>query len=306
MRILFANRPLNAWIGGDGVQYKETMEALRRRGIEVDRWEDMYRPPKQLKEYDLVQVFGLNFYWAKEAIRQCVFDGVPFIISAIFYPQVFDNSLDEMRDFVNYSKKTIALSEKEKKEMVDLLKVNENKVVVIPNGVNKTIFYNKNIKKDDYIVSIGRLQKQKGVDLLIKACKKGGFKLRYISSECRGVWAEEQKRQIDKYHQNISQTEVSELLNKSSVYVNPSLSERQSLGVLEACACGLPIVDSIFNRGADFLPSSLIVDPNDTDGLIEAINRQKGKKNNDAVLSWDDIALKLIKLYEDICYNANA
>lgn len=306
MRILFANRPLKAWIGGDGVQCKETMMALKKRGIQVEMWEDMLRPPKDINNYDLIHCFGINFYWSKETIRQCIFMGKPYVISAIFYPEEYDNTFPEMKLFSEKSLLTIVNSKKEKEEMMELLNINGDKIKIIPNGVNKEIFKKLNTEKDNYVVSIGRLQPQKGIDLLINACWIGGYKLRYISSECRGGWAEEQRKKIDDYYENISQEKVAELLNKSNVYVNPSLSERQSLGVLEACACGLPVVDSIYNRGADYLPSSLIINPCNTKEMAEAIKKIYNRENNDYVMSWDEVADLLIKEYENLGYNANS
>jgi len=168
--------------------------------------------------------------------------------------------------------------------------------------VNKDIFYpDKKIKKEDYVVSIGRLQLTKGVQYLIEACELAGKKLRFISSECKGETARLMRGLIDDYYENIPQTEVADLLRRSRVYVCPSLSERQSLGVLEAASCGLPVVDSIFNRGYTFLSSSKVIDPRNVKELAKAINEQwDSPPNTDRVPTWEDVAKELIKLYESI------
>ena len=87
---------------------------------------------------------------------------------------------------------------------------------------------------------------------------------------------------------------------QSKVYVCSSLSERQSLGVLEAKACGCNIVDSIHNRGADLLPSSIVVDPEDSEALKKAIRNQLLSVNEpDFVPSWEDVAKQIEKVYDE-------
>jgi len=301
MKILFFNRNPKLWIGGDAIQVEKTAESLRKLGYEVNI---VFEPYLLDENYDIYHIFHLNFNWSKAALEWVLKNKKPYVVSAVFFPKVYASTFNEMRDYVNQSLFTIALSEKEKEEMVYFLKCNPEKIIIIPNGVDKSIFYpDKNIKKEDFVISIGRLQEAKGIEFLIEACNKLNLPLRYISSECKGDWAYKIKAKIQDYYQNISPKEVANLLRRSKVYVCPSLTERHSLGVLEAVSCGLPVVDSIFHRGANHQPSSLIVDPRDTNQLAEAIKKQWGKENHDKVLSWDEVA-KII--FENYVFYLNA
>lgn len=295
MKVLLFNRNPKLWIGGDAVQVEKTREALIRKGIICNF---AYTQDYPLNEHDITHVFNINFDWTKTILTRLMKEKRPYIISAIFFPQVFASTFDEMREFINNSVYTIALSDNEKKEIEYFTMCDKNKVIVVPNGIDKGVFFNKGLIRDDVVVSVGRIQPMKGVQYLIEACKKLNRPLRYISSECEGGEARQIRSLIDEYHQNIPQEQVSDLLNTARVYVCPSKTERQSLGVLEAAACGLPIVDSIFNRGHKLLPSSIVVDPRNIGALAMAIDKQwDAPVNTDPVPSWDDVADQLITIY---------
>lgn len=296
MRVLLHNRDHKLWIGGDAIQVQNTEKALKKHGIDVVFSGDMYNP--YIDGFDIVHIFNINFFWTREAIRKCIFSGKKYVISAIFFPKEYDNSFNDMREFVNRSHKTIALSDNEKQEIIKLVKCDPNKIVVIPNGVDGSIFNKKDEQIEDYVVSIGRIQPMKGAHFALEACRRLGRKFRYISSECKGRDARTFRDHIDDYHENVSQDKVADLLRRSRVYVCPSLTERQSLGVLEAAACGVPIVDSVYNRGNKLLPSSIVVDPQNIEELTLAISKQwEAKRNNDIVPTWDYVAGELIKIY---------
>ncbi len=73
--------------------------------------------------------------------------------------------------------------------------------------------------------------------------------------------------------------ELAEIYTAASVYVDPSLHEGFGMQVIEAMACGAPVVCS--NRGA--LPevaadAALLVNPGDSDQIGSAVNRLLGDK----------------------------
>jgi glycosyltransferase involved in cell wall biosynthesis len=297
MRVLFANRDPKKWVGGDALQVERTMEALNRLGIET---EFTSRGDNPLDKYDLVHIFHINFYWTKEMYENCISKNKPYVISAIFFPQVFDVPKHEMFKFAVNAKKIICLSEKEKDEMISLLGVAPDKFVVIPNGVDKNIFKKGKEKRDGFVLSVGRLgEPMKGADLGLEACKKARLKYVYVGESKDTDHAKELKTQLEHY-EYLSPQELASLYRRASVYLCPSLSERQSLAVLEAAACGCPIVDSIHNRGNTLLPSSIITDPQDIDQTSKALKDQLNKINNDKVPSWDDVAKQILNEYTKI------
>jgi glycosyltransferase involved in cell wall biosynthesis len=296
MKILLYNRNHDAWKGGDAVQVENTMTILQKLGVDCEYSCD---PNISFDNFNFVHVFHVNFKWTKDICTRLISARKPYFISSIFFPKEYGVSFMEMKGFIDNSLQTIALSTAERQEMIDLLHCDPNLISIISNGVNKEVFYKDDTKRDDFIVSIGRLQQMKGPQYLIEACKRLGKKLRYISSDSNDPEAYKLIPMFDEYFENITEKEVANILKRSRLYVCPSLTERQSLGVLEAANCGLPIVDSVYNRGNDLLPSSIVVNPKNIEELMEAITNAWDKpRNTDHVPSWEDIGTKLIKLYK--------
>jgi len=127
------------------------------------------------------------------------------------------------------------------------------KIAVIPNGVDSKIFYPaKKLPNKPVILCNSRLGKRKGVEYLIRAMplvlkSLSGVRL-ILAGE--GVEKENLKRlanelKLDKQVKFLGQVEhkqLPEIYRKASVFVLPSLSESLSNSLLEALACGLPVV----------------------------------------------------------------
>lgn len=291
MRVLHYNRDHSRWIGGDAVQVENTVAALNRRG-----WSCTYscNPDEDLTQYDLVHIYHLTYQWGPDMALRCRGEGKPYVMSAIYYPQ----GGHVLMEIVDNSVKTIALSEIEKCEMVHILNCRPDKIVVIPNGVDSSIFYPD--KRLIGVINIGQIIETKGVLLLAESCKRLDLPYIHIGQFHGDDYGRACLNLIDKHYQDLSQTQVAEYLRKSRIYVCPSLGERQSLGVLEGAACGLPVVDSSFNRGARLLPSSVIVDPRDPEALDGAIMVQyMASQNTDIVPTWDAVAAQISEVYNE-------
>ncbi len=145
----------------------------------------------------------------------------------------------------------IAVSETTKRRLVDLLKVNPNKIVVISNGVELKKFEQKGEKEYGRILYVGRLESHKRVDMLIQSYK--GLKRVYPDIELIIVGKGPQKE----YLQNLSKEQnledvtfydplpydrLIEIMKSSWILVQPSIREGQGIVLLEAMAAGTPPV----------------------------------------------------------------
>jgi len=100
-------------------------------------------------------------------------------VDSIALRTAFDSLLG--RRMLNRSKRVLALTESEAKKCIKL-GVHSNKVIVVPNGVDPDDFSNLlpkgEFKKQFHIVNekmilyVGRINRRKGIDVLIKACSK--------------------------------------------------------------------------------------------------------------------------------------
>ncbi len=134
------------------------------------------------------------------------------------------------------------------------LKISENqKISVIPNGVDISLFKPIKTKKENkktIILGVGRLIPRKGLDYLIKSLgqlQNLNFELWLV-----GDGPEKENLQNLANESNISdkvrflgikdKKEIVGIYQQVDIFVLPSLNEGMSNTILEAMACGLPII----------------------------------------------------------------
>lgn len=127
----------------------------------------------------------------------------------------------------------------------------DKKIQIISNGIDLSKYHKNDIKRDQNILYIGRLEKRKGIKYLIDAfCKIKNTKSRLIIAG-DGV----DKLKLEKYVASkqvndrvdflgyISEDQKLKLLAKSGVFCSPALfGESFGIVLLEAMAMGLPTV----------------------------------------------------------------
>jgi len=162
--------------------------------------------------------------------------------------------------------KIITVSNYSKKDIVDFYKINEKKIDVVYNGydsnkyrvqeTNKEILKKYNISSD-FILFIGRLEEKKNTPRLIEAF--GEFKKRNPEDKHQLVLVGKSGFGFDRVVQNIkkynlekdvvlpgwlSDDDLPLLLNSARAFVFPSLFEGFGIPVIEAMACGCPVICS--------------------------------------------------------------
>jgi glycosyltransferase involved in cell wall biosynthesis len=160
-----------------------------------------------------------------------------------FYLELFMPKLADMN---------IAVSETTKRRLVNLLGVNPDKIVVIPNGVDLNKFDAISMdKKYGRILYVGRLESHKRVDTLMLAYHR--LKKRYADIELIIVGKGPQKGYLQNFSKELNLKDVTfydslsydkliELMKSSWVFVLPSVREGQGIVVLEAMAAGTPLI----------------------------------------------------------------
>jgi len=195
----------------------------------------------------------------------------------------------------------------------------ESRVVAIPMGFSKT---NKDIefneKRDKNILFIGRLEKKKSIDVLLRAFlvfskENSDYKLILAGKESHG--AEEIISIINELSlQNkvdmlgyISEEKKWELLKNSQLFVHPSAHEGSAIPVLEAWNAGISVIttDAPIMRevGRDavvnFKAGSHLDLADKISGLVDNKERQKelvtkGQKYL-STHSWEKVSEEIIK-----------
>src|SRR3989338_5463172 len=205
---------------------------------------------------------------------------------------------------------------------------NKHEIKVITNCVDTDVFYPANKKfssdsKDVHLLYISRLTFQKGIETLIKAC--GILKAKGVNNYKLTVVGEGHLKDamfllIDKLNIKDKVTflgwkkleELPDIYRSADIFILPSVMEGMASVVLQAMACGLPIIaskvegfqevleDNVNGLSAEYNNPQEFADAIEkllkSKELREAMARNSAKKAQE--FSWETIAKKYLELYE--------
>lgn len=172
----------------------------------------------------------------------------------------------------------VAVSSKNAEVLRRFDTVPEESVKVFPNGFDDTIFYPRDKKEareklglpqDVFIVSfVGHFIARKGIDKLIPAVEQAGVKV-----ICAGKGPIDPSGESCLFANTIGHEELPWFYSASDAFVLPTLNEGCCNAIVEALACGLPIVSSDLPFNYDILDetNALLVDPADVKALTDSI-----------------------------------
>ena len=215
------------------------------------------------------------------------------------------------------------ISSFEEKELLTDLGVPENKIVLLPIGVDTEIFRPDPSKKTEVmLLFVGRIDRIKGLHTLLQALPyvKIPVKLTIIGPP----WDPDYVREIEKMSQAInsvgfhkvtmigglSSTDLVPWYQKASLLVCPYLYETFSNVTREALACGTPVV-STGSHLMDNCSDGILLAQQDPRDLANVINNllakpqvcerlgKQGRSIIEKYFSMDSVVKDLIKLYED-------
>lgn len=163
--------------------------------------------------------------------------------------------------------KIIAVSHFTKEDIVKTYKIPQEKIVVVLNGYDedkyKVLPESKNVLKEkyqidsSYILFVGRLELKKNIPRLVEAF--GRFKLKYPEDKhklvlvgTKGLTFPLVEEQIKKFNLEneivfpgwVGSDDLPIFHNNADLFVFPSLFEGFGIPVLEAMACGCPVICS--------------------------------------------------------------
>ncbi len=224
-----------------------------------------------------------------------------------------------------------------KKDIVDFYKYPEEKIVVIPHGVNHDIYrpitdirslnaFKQKHSLGRYILFLGTLEPRKNAARLLDAysilCIKMGVEQApdLIFGGGRG-WKnkafEVKYQNLDKPIRNkirflgyLPQEELPFLYSGADVFAFPSLWEGFGLPPLEAMACGTPVVTSNISSLPEVVgDAAILVDPNSAEEIADAIYQvlidehlalslRSAGFTQATKFTWSNTALQTYKVYE--------
>ncbi|EKQ52695.1 MAG: glycosyltransferase [Methanobacterium sp. Maddingley MBC34] len=240
-----------------------------------------------------------------------------------------------LRWLVNNSSKTITNSTATRKFCLEA-GFDGDKIDVIPFGVDTDFFRPLDVYKDEnifQILSVGYLIERKGFEYLIRAMPHVLEQHKYarlkivgsgpLESELKGLIYELDLGDEVEIVKNVSDEELLMIYNSSDLFVLPSIVDSQGntegLGVvlLEAIACGLPVIGSDVGGIPDIIingETGLLVNEKDIKEIAEKINcaienrpqmkkiATNGFKTVENNFSWGKIAELYLNIYKTLLY----
>lgn len=148
---------------------------------------------------------------------------------------------------------------------------------VISNWWSPLMSSNSIIRTNEYALSVGRLEKVKGFDLLIKSWKNVNSNLLIVGTgkEYNNLKSLISSYKLDKKIKiinEVSQDKLIDLYKKASVLLVASRSEGGPRVALEALNCGVPVLSTDVGHMSAILPKEFLAMPNDINSLTKLVN----------------------------------
>ena len=278
---------------------------------------------KKLKKFDIIhanQIAGL-FSFFRYALKK------PFILTLhdiywdlwkkyYIFPFYYIGKFVELLSSKLYYNRIITVSDASKNKIRQL--GFNSKIEILPNGIDSSFISKIKAKKGNHLVYVGRLVNYKNVDKIILAMKEvekhlPGIELRIIGSG--NIKPDLQKLSKDlgvkvKFLGYVSEEEKFRQIKSARAFVSMSSVEGFGISVLEAMACGTPVIAKKLPAYREFCNSmnSLLIDDNDLEKTI--VNLFKNKKLQESLsknsletarkFDWDNVVERLEKIYQSV------
>ena len=172
----------------------------------------------------------------------------------------------------------IAVSQFTKEEAVRLTGMPEHKIIVCPHGVSPEFGVQEPAQpKDNYFLHISNNEPRKNVVRIVEAFQRLK-KTRDVRLKLKLPRAEGSKYQyiegVELIQGMLSTQELVELYQKASGFVFPSLYEGFGMPILEAMACGCPVITSNVSACPEVAwEAAIIIDPRNVQALQNAMEQ---------------------------------
>nr|WP_319374726.1 glycosyltransferase [uncultured Methanobacterium sp.] len=326
-------------IEGVNVYYfKNLSKKLKSKFKITNPYHMLWVARKEIKNFDIIHVHEHRTFLAVISHHYAKKYDIPYIIQAHgsimphYQNSLFKKFFDKLWGYniLNDAARIIALNETEL-EQYQLMGVPQDKIVILPNGINLTEYenlpprgqfkYKHNIKADAKIILyLGRLNRTKGIDNLVKAFPEilnqykkvkliiagpnDGF-YDYLYDLINDLSMHDKILLVGPLYDN----DKLEAYVDADVFVTPKFSGFP-LTFLEACACGTPIVTTDEGDKLDWITDVgfIVNDENLAQCILQILSDdelshtfgENGKKLVREKFNWQSVSNNIEELYKNV------
>ncbi len=205
---------------------------------------------------------------------------------------------------VRRAARVLTVSERTKRDLVELYDVPPERIVVTPNGVDPA--FSPGDGSRDYVLAVGAIQRRKNQLAALEAASAVGLPLVVAGPEKEPALARELRARGARLEGHVETERLAELYRGAACLVQASRYEGFGLPLLEAMACGTPVVavpepalEEVAGDAAVFVEEAGLAD-----GIRRALDERErlvaAGLERASRFSWRTTAERTLAVYRDI------